>query len=41
MLGTVSGGEKLLDQGETKNNYRLVMFNNQNGWIHNRAIEKE
>jgi len=41
VLGTVSGGEKLLDQGETKNNYRLVIFNNQNSWIHNRAIEKE
>jgi len=41
VLGTVSGGEKLLDQGETKNGYRLVIFNNQNGWIHNRAIEKE
>lgn len=41
VLGTVSGGEKLLDQGETRNNYRLVIFNNQNGWIHNRAIEKE
>lgn len=41
VLGTVSGGGKLLDQGETKNNYRLVIFNNQNGWIHNRAIEKE
>ena len=41
VLGTVSGGEKLLDQGETRNNYRLIIFNNQNGWIHNRAIEKE
>lgn len=41
VLGTVSGGEKLLDQGETKSNYRLVIFDNQNGWIHNRAIEKE
>jgi len=41
VLGTVSGDEKLLDQGETRNNYRLVIFNNQNGWIHNRAIEKE
>lgn len=41
VLGTVSGGEKLLDQGESKSNYRLVVFNNQNGWLHNRAIEKE
>lgn len=41
VLGHVSSGDKLLDQGETKNNYRLVIFNNQNGWIHNRAIEKE
>jgi SH3-like domain-containing protein len=41
VLGHVSSGDKLLDQGETKNNYRLVVFNNQNGWIHNRAIEKE
>lgn len=41
VLGTVTGGEKLLDQGETKNNYRLVVFDNQNGWIHNRALEKE
>lgn len=41
VLGTVKGGEKLVDQGETQNNYRLVIFNNQNGWLHNRAIEKE
>jgi len=41
VLGIVSGGEKLLDQGEVKNNYHLIIFNNQNGWIHNRAIEKE
>lgn len=41
VLGTVTGGEKLFDQGQTKNNYRLVIFDNQNGWIHNRAIVKE
>lgn len=41
VIGTAKGGDKLLDQGESKNNYRLVIFENQNGWIHNRAIEKE
>lgn len=40
-LGTVKGGDKILDQGESKDNYRLVMFENQNGWLPNRAIEKE
>ena len=41
VLGTAKGGEKLIDQGETQNGYRLVIFNNQNGWIHNRTIVKE
>jgi len=41
VLARVASGYKLLDQGETKNNYRLVIIDNQNGWIPNRAIEKE
>lgn len=41
ILGSVRGGDKILDQGESKDNYRLVMFENQNGWLPNRAIEKE
>lgn len=40
-LGKVNGGNKLLDQGETKDNFRLVEFNNQNGWISVKAIAKE
>ena len=40
-LGVVTGGDKILDQGETKGTFRLVSFMNQNGWIPTRAIEKE
>ena len=40
-MGIVKGGEKLLDQGEIKTVYRLVIYNNQYGWVSNRAIEKE
>lgn len=40
-LGKVKGGDKIMDQGETKDGYRLVIFENQNAWISVKAIEKE
>ena len=38
-MGIVTGDDELIDQGETRKGYRLVIFKNQNGWILTRAID--
>lgn len=40
-LGIVEGGTKLVDQAVSQDGYRLVIFDNQNGWISEKYIEKE
>ena len=40
-LGVVTGGDRLLYQDVVSNNFYLVVYNNQNGWISTRAIVKE
>ena len=40
-LGKVKGGEKILDQGQSLNGYRLVEFEKQNAWLPAKAFEKE
>ena len=41
ILGKVSSGDKILDQGEIQNKYRLVVFENQNAWLPVNAFVKE